>query len=83
MKTIVVNNQKGGVGKTMLAIHLAWFLAEEAATRVRRTGGRLGRVRPCRRQRQASPGRNPRPPGSRTTSSVQVLGRAAEIGASA
>ena len=34
MKTIVVNNQKGGVGKTMLAIHLAWFLAEEAATRI-------------------------------------------------
>ncbi len=34
MKTIVINNQKGGVGKTMLALHLAWFLAEEEGTRV-------------------------------------------------
>jgi chromosome partitioning protein len=24
----VINNQKGGVGKTMLAVHAAWFLAE-------------------------------------------------------
>jgi chromosome partitioning protein len=31
MQTIVINNQKGGVGKTMLAVHLAWFLAEEGA----------------------------------------------------
>jgi chromosome partitioning protein len=34
VKTIVVNNQKGGVGKTMLAVHLAWFLAEERGARV-------------------------------------------------
>jgi chromosome partitioning protein len=31
MRTIVINNQKGGVGKTMLAVHLAWFLAEGGA----------------------------------------------------
>ena len=34
MRSIVVNNQKGGVGKTMLAVHLAWFLAEEHGARV-------------------------------------------------
>lgn len=34
MKTLVVNNQKGGVGKTMLACHLAWFLAEAEGARV-------------------------------------------------
>ncbi|MFD2427305.1 ParA family protein [Sphingobium scionense] len=31
MQTIVINNRKGGVGKTMLATHLAWFLAEDGA----------------------------------------------------
>ncbi|WP_251007968.1 ParA family protein [Sphingobium sp. BHU LFT2] len=31
MQTIVINNRKGGVGKTMLATHLTWFLAEEGA----------------------------------------------------
>lgn len=31
MRTLVINNQKGGVGKTMLAVHSAWYLAEAGA----------------------------------------------------
>lgn len=32
MQTIVINNQKGGVGKTLLSVHMAWFLAEQGAS---------------------------------------------------
>jgi chromosome partitioning protein len=32
MQTIVINNQKGGVGKTLLSVHIAWFLAEQGGT---------------------------------------------------
>ena len=31
MRTLVVNNQKGGVGKTLLAVHAAWRFAESGA----------------------------------------------------
>ena len=34
MKTIAVSLLKGGVGKTFLATHLAWYLAEAAGRRV-------------------------------------------------
>ena len=34
MKTIVVSLLKGGVGKTFLATHLAWYLAEQGGNRV-------------------------------------------------
>lgn len=34
MKTVVVNNQKGGVGKTTLAAHIGWYLAETGGARV-------------------------------------------------
>ena len=34
MKTIVVSLLKGGVGKTFLATHLAWYLAEPPERRV-------------------------------------------------
>ncbi|OZA56009.1 MAG: chromosome partitioning protein ParA, partial [Sphingomonadales bacterium 39-62-4] len=34
MKTIVVSLLKGGVGKTFLATHLAWYLAEQGGNRI-------------------------------------------------
>src|SRR3546814_5384910 len=29
MRTIVVTNERGGIGKTMLTCHIAWHLAEQ------------------------------------------------------
>lgn len=33
LKTVVVNNQKGGVGKTTLAAHIGWYLGEVEGAR--------------------------------------------------
>ena len=34
MKTVVITNQKGGVGKTTIAAHFAWWLAEKEKAKV-------------------------------------------------